>query len=276
MNRQTSAAPAAARFHIPFEHGAWWSFGSTLAGALAVALWRRADAVACAGIVLALGAGFVLQDWAQALLAALLRRRSQALSQWHSPWGWALAGLAAFGVALQWGRSPAAERTAWAGLWVLAAAGMLVGLLSRIVQAGRGRQSLAFTALLLSAPALPLGALAFGFTERLAAFVFWPLLYYPAVTLSAQGYIRGFPQSARWVGPALVVTLGLLAASTRAWLAALGLLGNGVYLWRAIQTRWREHPNGLPPGGSIRAFGKIQAALGVALTLVWVWSFAAP
>lgn len=276
MNSEVSAQRPAARFHVPFEHGAWWSFGSTLAGGLAVALSHRADAAACVGVVLSLGAGFVLQDWAQALLAALLGRRSQALSQWRSPWGWGLAALASAGLALQLWRTGADGRVAWAWLWALAATGMAAGLLSRILQSGRGRQSLAFTALLLSAPALPLGALAFGFTGRLAVFAAWPLLYYPSITLAAQSYIRGFPERARATGPAMVAALGLAAAVAGAWLPAGLLLGNGTHLWRSIRARWRAYPAGLPPGGAIRAFGKAQAALGIALTLVWAWSFGAP
>jgi hypothetical protein len=273
MNQATSPSRPAARFHVPFEHGAWWSFGSTLAGGLAVALLRRADPAACGGVVLALGAGFMLQDWAQALLAALLRRRSQALSQWGSPWGWGLAALALGGVVLQLWRVEPAERAAWIGLWALAAVGMAAGLLSRILQSGRGRQSLAFTALLLSAPALPLGALAFGFTGRLAAFTVWPLLYYPAVTLAAQSYIRGFPEGARASGPAMAAVLGFAAAAAGAWLPTALMLGNGMHLWGSIRTRWRDHPAGLPPGAAIRDFGKTQAALGITLTLLWVWNF---
>lgn len=270
----TPVATRVARFHVPFEHGAWWSFGSTLLGAGIVALLRGSDPWACVGALVALSAGFVLQDWAQALLAALFHRRAQALSQWQAPQGWALAVLALGGWALQMLRAAPQARPAWLLLWAASAMGMGLGLWGRIVQIGRGRRSLALTALLLAIPALPLGALAFGFSPRVAAFMLWPLLYYPAVTLAAQSFIRGFPEGAQWLGPALAAALGLLAVDLKAWLPGFLLLVNATLLQRSIRQRWRAQPEGLPSGGAIRAFGRIQAGFGVSLTVAWVWAFA--
>lgn len=271
----SSATIRPARFHVPFEHGAWWSFGSTLVGAAIVAFVRGADPWACVGALVALSAGFVLQDWAQALLAAIFRRRAQALSQWQAPQGWALATLAVAGWALQMLRAAPESRAAWLLLWAISAMGMGVGLWGRIVQSGRGRRSLAMTALLLAIPALPLGVLAFGFSPRVAAFMLWPLLYYPAATLAAQSFIRGFPEGARWLGPAMAAVLGVAALGLQAWLPGALLLANAFLLQRGIRERWRLQPEGLPSGGAIRGFGRIQAGFGVSLTLVWVWAFAA-
>lgn len=265
--------PLALRFHVPFEHGAWWSYLSTLAGGVAVAAWRGTDPVALAGLGLALLAGFVAQDWAQALLGALLRRRGQALSHWLAPQGWFLAGLSLGGALVLLQRASGEQRGAWIlclGGLGLAGAGVLVG---RVLLPARGRRSLAAAALLLAAPALPLGFLAFGPGRLAVGFWAWPLAYYPAATLAAQSYIRGFPQRARYGGPALAAALGVAALALGAWPAGLLLLLQAGLLGRAIAERWRRHPQGLPPGGAIRAFGRRQAYFGVALTLLWAWAY---
>lgn len=269
----TSQPTLTLRFHPPFEHGAWWSYLSTLVGAVAVAWWRGVDPVAVGGLGLALLAGFVAQDWAQAVLGALLRRRGQALSHWMAPQGWFLGGLSLGGALILVQRAPGDRR--WG--WVLCLAGLgLAGaavLVARVLQPARGRQSLAAAAVLLAAPALPLGLLAFGPGRQALGFWAWPLAYYPAATLAAQGYIRGVPRHARWTGPALAAALGLAALALGADLAGLLLLVQAGLLGRAIVRRWRRHPQGLPPGGAIRAFGRQQAFFGVILTLLWAWAY---
>lgn len=262
------------RFHVPFEHGAWWAFGSTWLGALSIALFRKADPWACAGAALALAVGFVLQDWIQALIGAALKRKSQSLSRWQAPQGWVLMVLACSGLGLQWIRSVSADRMAWLCLWGGLGLALGLGLTMRVLQSGRGRQSLAFTALLLAGPALPLGVLAFGFNLKVSALLLWPLLYYPAATLATQSFIRGFPERAPWAGPALGAFLGVLALFWKAWLPGGLLLLNAYRWWAVIRTRWKERPHGMPEGGAIRAFGRVQASFGVALTLVWAWIFA--
>lgn len=269
----SAAAPSPSRFHIPFEHGAWWSFGSTLAASLVLALALGAGSSAALALALSLAAGFVAQDWGQALLGALLRRRSQALSQWQAWQGWALGALALAGASALVLLRPAREQGAWAALLGLLALGAGLGLLSRILQSGRGRKSLAATALLLSLPALPFGVLCFGFTARAVAFWAWPLAYYPAATLAAQSFIRGYPERARWAGPALAAVLGTLALVAGAWLPGALLLAQAERLRSSIQYRWALQPEGLPAGDAIRAFGREQAAFGVILTLLWAWSF---
>lgn len=269
----TSQAPLSLRFHVPFEHGAWWSYLSTLVGGVAVAWWRGVDPVALGGLGLALLAGFVAQDWVQALLGALLRRRGQALSHWMAPQGWFLGGLSLGGALIVLQRVPGDQRWDWAlclGGLGLAGAGVLA---LRVLQPARGRQSLAAAALLLAAPALPLGLLAFGPGLQALGFWAWPLAYYPAATLAAQSYIRGFPPSARWSGPALAGALGLAALALGASLAGALLLLQAGLLGRAIGRRWRQYPQGLPPGGAIRIFGRQQASFGVALTLLWAWAY---
>jgi hypothetical protein len=267
------ATPSTARFHVPFEHGAWWSFGSTLLGALGVALYQGADPASALALGFSLAAAFVAQDWAQALLAALLHRRAQALSQWQAPQGWALglASLAGAGIVLL--RQAPAQRPAWFVLFAVMGLATALGLGVRVFQSGRGRKSLAMTALLLASPALALGALSFGFGAKALVFWAWPLAFYPAATLAAQSFIRGFPEKARWAGPAGLVALGGLAAATEHWLAGGLLLLQGLRLQRAIQLRWIEQPQGLPSGLAIRSFGKEQAYFGVTLTLLWAWSF---
>jgi hypothetical protein len=267
------AALPSPRFHIPFEHGAWWSFGSTLAASLGLALALGVGSAAAWALGLSLAAGFVAQDWGQALLAALLRRRSQALSQWQAWQGWALGAGAASAALLLLLLRPLPERAAWALLLGLLALGAGLGLLARILQSGRGRKSLAATALLLSLPALPFGVLCFGFTPKALLFWAWPLLYYPAATLAAQSFIRGFPERARWAGPGLAAALGLAALVAGAWLAAALLLLQGALLQRSIARRWRLQPQGLPGGDAIRAFGRVQAGFGVALTILWAFAF---
>lgn len=274
MPQTLTATTIPARFHLPFEHGAWWSFFSTLVGGLVVALWRGADPLASVALVTSFAAGFVAQDWGQALLAALVGRRSQALSQWQAWQGWSLGSLSVGMIVVALQRVEATQRSAWAlllGAFGLAAA---LGLLGRILQGGRGRKSLAATALLLASPALPLGVLAFGWHWRALSFWAWPLLYYPAATLAAQSFIRGFPQKARWAGPALAAALAGLAAGAEAWLGAGLLLVQAMRLNRAIRLRWIEQPEGLPAGNAIRAFGKEQAAFGVLLTVIWAFVFA--
>jgi hypothetical protein len=273
MSTHAASLGSAARFHVPFEHGAWWSYFSTLLAGAGLALYTGAQPLAVLGLSLALAAAFVAQDWAQALLAALLGRRSQALSQWQAGAGWALAGLASAGIGLLLYSQPSDAMAAW-GL-LLAALGLatVLGLASRILQSGRGRKSLAATALLLASPALPFGALLFGFTPKAAAFWAWPLAFYPAATLAAQSYIRGFPEAARWAGPALAGCLGALALALGAWLPGAILLGQAGRLQAVIARRWREQPGGLPQGAAIRRFGQEQAAFGVILTLLWAWSF---
>jgi hypothetical protein len=133
---------------------------------------------------------------------------------------------------------------------------------------------LAATALLLASPALPLGVLAFGWDRHALSFWAWPLAYYPAATLSAQSYIRGFPQRARWAGPGLAAALAGVAAGAEAWFGAGLLLVQAMRLNRAIRQRWIEQPEGLPAGNAIRAFGMEQAVFGVLLTLIWAVVFA--
>jgi hypothetical protein len=241
-------------------------------GVISLALWRGHGGSALA-LGLSLGAGFVAQDWLQALLAALVGRRSQAVSHWAAWQGWALGALAlGAGVVFFAGR-PVGDRALWAALLAAVLAGACVGLLARILQAGRGRKSLAAAALLLSLPALPFGALCFGFTPKALAFWVWPLAYYPAATLAAQSYIRGFPDRARWAGPFLAAALAGAAFLFGAWLPGLLLTAQAWRLNRSIAERWRLQPAGLPAGGAIRAFGREQATFGVGLTVLWVWAF---
>jgi len=145
----------------------------------------------------------------------------------------------------------------------------------RVLQPARGRQSLAAAALLLAAPALPLGLLAFGPGSLALAFWAWPLAYYPASTLAAQSFIRGYPARARWAGPSLAACLGVAALAWGAWAPGLLLLLQAMTVQRSIRVRWQRHPQGLPPGGAIRAFGRRQAFFGVTLTLLWAWAFCA-
>lgn len=264
--------PQTSRFHVPFEHGAWWSYFSTLVAGTALALWAQASPVDALLLAAGLSLGFVAQDWGQALLAALIGRRSQALSQWQAWQGWAMAGLAALSLAAFVVRQPQ-DQAAWAillGVMFLAAA---IGLYTRILQSGRGRKSLAATALLLASPALPFGVLCFGFSTTALAFWAWPLAFYPAATLAAQSYIRGFPERARWAGPALAGLLAGLSLGLGAILPALVLAAQALRLQSSITRRWREQPSGLPAGHAIRRFGQEQAAFGVTLTLLWAWSF---
>jgi len=174
---------------------------------------------------------------------------------------------------LQEFRCVPSERLAWLGLWALLSLALGLGLLVRVLQSGRGRQSLAGTALLLAVPALPLGVLAFGFVWKVLALLFWPLFYYPAATLAAQSYIRGFPEKARWAGPALAAGLGALALFFGAWPAGLILALNAGCWWIGIGKRWKIQPKGMPPISAIRSFGRTQAAFGVILIVVWVWVF---
>ena len=269
------AVPAATgRFHVPFEHGAWWSFGSCLVGGLGVALYRQADPWACGGLSVSLASGFVAQDWGQALIGRLLGRRSQALSQWQAPQGWALGILSMAGALLLIGRLDAQQRLGWLLLLGLLGAASAAGLAGRVLQSGRGRKSLAATALLLAGPALPFGALAYGLAPRAFLFWAWPLAFYPAATLAAQSFIRGFPERARWAGPLLAALLAALALGLGAWAPGLVLAVQAARLHYAIRQRWRLHPQGLPPGNAIRAFGREQAFFGVTLTLLWALAFA--
>lgn len=265
---------SARRFHLPFEHGAWWSFFSTLAGGAAVALWRGADPLACLALGVSFAAGFVAQDWAQAVLAAALGRRSQALSQWQAWQGWALGVLLLGAQVGLLSRLEPGQRVAWGLLMGALAAAAALGLLGRILQGARGRRSLALTALLLASPALPFGLLAFGWSTSALLLWAWPLAYYPAATLSAQSFIRGFPQRARWIGPALAALLGALAAHAQAWPGAGLLLAQGLRLDASIRLRWSGQPEGPPAGRAIRAFGREQAAFGVLLTVIWAFAFA--
>jgi hypothetical protein len=231
------------------------------------------DPIAWLGLTLALSAAFVAQDWGQALLGALLGRRGQALSHWMAPQGWFLGGLSLGGALIVLQQVPAADRSVWLTCLALLALAGAGALIARVLQAARGRQSLAVSALLLASPALPLGLLAFGPDARALSFWAWPLALYPAATLAAQSYIRGFPQRARWAGPALAAALGLAALSLGAWAPGLLLLVQAWRLQRAITRRWSAQPQGLPAGGAIRAFGREQAAFGVALTLLWALAY---
>ena len=271
---RATAPLVAGRFHIPFEHGAWWSFLSTLLGALLVAVIKGADSIACLSLFVSLGAGFVAQDWGQAILAKLLGRRSQALSQWQAWQGWTLAAVSLAGAGLVVARLDTDQRMAWVALLGILGLGASLGLGVRIFQMGRGRKSLALTALLLASPALPFGVLAFGLKPLAFIFWVWPLCYYPAATLAAQSFIRGFPLRARWAGPGMAAALAGAAAGAEAWLAAGLLLIQAMRLNRAIQQRWQQQPEGMPPGGAIRAFGKEQATFGVGLTILWAIAFA--
>ncbi len=260
---------AARRFRVPGEHGAWWAFGTTWAGAFALAWIRHADRGACLGAAAALAAGFLAQDWVLGLVAGALGRG--APGAWGASTGWLLVAVAAAGAALTGVRAGAP--LGWSALWCALALGALGGLALRAVVPGRGRRSLAATAALLSAPALVFGCLAFGFTPRALEAWAWGLVFYPAATLAAQAFVRGFPERARWAGPALVASLGLAAAALRAPLAALLLSADAAFLWVSIRRRWRRRPQGLPEPAAVRRFGWYQAGFSVALTAVWVMVF---
>jgi hypothetical protein len=165
-------------------------------------------------------------------------------------------------------------RLGWAALLGLLGLAAGIGLAVRVLQTGRGRKSLAATALLLSAPALPFGVLAFGFEGRALNFLAWPLAFYPAATLSAQSFIRGFPEGARWLGPLMAALLAAGALSLGAWAPGALLALQAGRLHFTIRRRWQQHPQGLPPGDMIRRFGQEQAFFGVTLTLLWAWAFA--
>lgn len=270
VTRPEAAIYAHGRFHIPFEHGAWWSFVSTLLGGLIVALASSVPPLTAVALSLALFLGFLSQDWAQALLAKLMDRRSQALSSWDAWQGWALAFLAAAAATVVLFGTQATQRWAWALGFGVAALLMSLVLLSRLTQSGRGRRTLALSSLLLALPALPLGILAFGPSAKALSFWIWPTLYYPAVTLTAQAYIRGSSPRARYLGPSLGVLLALAALSAGGnWVGGLWLLASVRQTW-VLRQRWRLQPVGMPAGGAIRAFGKEQAAWGVTLTLIWI------
>lgn len=265
----------APRFYVPFEHGAWWAFGSVLLASAGLALWSGADPVACAGVFTGLAAAFVAQDWAQALVGHVVGHRSQARSHWEALPGWALGALGCAGVALQWTRSRADTRLAWATLWGLLGLATAAVLVARVTREGRASKSLALSAPLLAAPALPFGALAFGFDGRSAALALWPLLYFPAATLSAQAYIRGYPQRARRLGPALIAALGMAAWGLHAPVAGALLCANAFLLDFLIRRRWRLQGAGLPPLRAIRTLGRTQVAWSVVLIACWVANFAA-
>ena len=268
-----SIKPFQARFHIPFEHGAWWSFFSTLAGSLL--LYILSGKPFSAGLLLAasLSAGFVAQDWGQALVAAILRRPSRAKSQWQAWQGWALILFAmACTAGLLW-QLPVDQWPLWClvlGSLGLAAA---LALALRVRQQHRGREALGLMALLLGTPAIPYGLLIFGLSNTALAFAAWPLVFYPAATLAAQSFVMGLPLSRRWLGVGLEIILGAVAAALGAWVAAAVLLLQALRLVARIRWRVREISQGLPPMPVIRRFGMEQAAFGVSLSILWVLAF---
>ncbi len=259
------------RFHIPFEHGAWWSFFSTLLGGAVYALALGHSAMAVLFLGLGLSGGFLAQDWAQALVGALLQQRSQAVSQWQAWQGWALLGgsLICLAVALK-KTLPLAPWMLFLALLTLA---YVFAIEKRVTQGGRGRSALPFAAMLLAVPALAMAALAHGFDRQAFEFFFWPAVYYPAVTLTAQSYIRGLPQGWRYSGPFLLGALGLTALYVHAWVAAAAIFCLAGLVARELQGRWKALPSGLPPGQLIRSFGKKQAFWGVGLTILWIVEF---
>jgi hypothetical protein len=207
------------------------------------------------------------------LIAAVLRRPSQAISSWQAWQGWTLGSLSFLGASVLLARVAPSGRGLWLLLLGALGAGAAFGLLSRILQAGRGRKSLAATALLLASPALPFGVLAFGAGSRALFFWAWPLAYYPAATLAAQSFVRGFPERARWAGPALAAALGAAVLGSGAWAGGILLMVQAARLQFSIQRRWKLQPQGLPEGRAIRRFGKEQAFFGVTLTLLWALAF---
>ena len=261
------------RFKIPFEHGAWWSFLTTLIACVIAGFWQGSAITDIVLLAAIFSLGFVLQDWVQALLSALLKKSSQAISQWQAVLGWLLLGcslvLSALFILLQ----PQEKQLLWTALFVVLALSMCLGIASRIYVSQRGRKSLAFTALLLSIPALPFGLLFFGFHLQAIYFWFWPMLYYPIVTLAAQSFIRGYPQRARWLASVLGVVLGLLAIAYGGLWAGLILILQGLHLGWAIRQRWINYPQGLPPGPQIKSLGKTQAAYSIVLSVLWLVFF---
>lgn len=256
------------RFHIPFEHGAWWSFFSTLLGGALYALALGAPWAAVAALVIGLSAGFLAQDWSQALVGALLRQRSQAVSQWQAWQGWCLTGVAATAtLAAVW---PSPVRGQWMLFLGAVGTALFASMTVRVKQTARGRNSLPLAAVLLATPALALAALAHGFERASWAFFFWPALYYPAVTLVAQAYIRGLPKGWRYVGVVLLAGLALAALAWRAYFAGAALSVLSVLVGIELHRRWLDQPQGMPSGERIRAFGRRQAGWGVGLTVLWI------
>lgn len=284
--------PPKLSFHTPHEHGAWWTFFSCLIAGSVEALAWKADAVAVLCLALGMAAFFLASDWITALAQAALEgkgRRASAPGAWE---GWALATggsmLLIFALLRAEARHAGLGADLGKGLafWGFAIA---VVLLLRLKLKPRSLALMMPSAMILTAPVMLLGTLAFGALDAMAT-GFWGLWawFYAFGVLYVQTWLRGamlpkwrlilaslpyFAQAfvlelyARWQG-ALVLTL----LSLRILWRLRGRLMD--YKELEAELEGKEMPALLPTDPvEIRKLGWEQVGWSLALSAIWIWRY---
>jgi hypothetical protein len=264
--------PARRIFHLPKEHGAWWTFETCLAAGLLQA-YARHQAMAAA---LSLGAGmhalFLCSDW----FTHLGRSRRGA---WLSLPGWllSLAGLSLLATGIALAPSPLQKGLAGVlALWGLFAA---LVLWMRVHWPARDLRLLMCSGVLLTGPSLILGGLGLGAWGPQALCYWAPWAWYFASgVLYIQTWLRGntLPRWRIQAASLPFLVLASLLAIFSGWLGASLVFALGVrVLWR-LRLRLQEfdHSDGQPHLASspreIRSLGYEQLAWSLLLSGLWM------
>lgn len=273
-------------FRYPYEHGAWWTFFTALVGGLTMALGRGAPKGALAGLAFGMSSFFLSSDW----ITNVVKHRGE-----QRPWGWKGPAFCVVGAALLFFGLQRAGKSHF-GLGEQLGEGLLLwGLAATLVLSLRlklPRRSLALlvpSALLLTAPAMLLAALAFGRlgVEAIGFWAFWAVFFASGVNY-VQTWLRG-AQLPRWrIYVASVPYLGLAGAlaflADYAGLVVLCLLSFRI-VWRlrqraherrALESELDAHglPTHMPTDPQdIRRLGWEQVIWSLVLGCLWTWSY---
>ena len=273
-------------FHYPYEHGAWWTFFTSMAGGLALGFAWAAPRGALLALALGMAFLFLASDW-------LADRSHQG--RMKRPLGWKGPAFSSLGLALLlFGLFRAGKTRFGLGeslgegilLWGLVAAGVLR------LRLKLPRRSLALmlpSALLLTAPAMILAALAFGHLggRAIGFWAFWAVFFASGINY-VQTWLRGAQMPPWRIYVASLPYLGLAAA-----LAALAdyaglaiLLVLCVRITGRLRSRLQERRSleaelegGSPPAHlptdprEIRQLGWEQVLWSLVLGAYWTWSY---
>lgn len=270
------------KFVLPKAGGAWWTFGLCTAAGVVLAVSRRADPGVLTGLVVGMTCSFLASEWLFQWMADLLRNWG---SNWHptiSVLGVALVGAALLSLALAWARldhlQPQLSRELGLVLVAWAAFALFV-LALRLRSAPFDAFLLFVSALLMTGPALLLGALALG-PHPWKVLEFWGLWawYFPTAALDLAVWMRRswLPRWKVYGTDLLLIIPGVLALALGWWPAVLALAplaARSAYrmakdlLRRGPDTERSTEPQVL------HWRGYEELAFGLLLSAVWVWIF---
>lgn len=279
-------------FHLPHEHGAWWTFFSCLAAGLIQALAWKADPATSFMLAAGMACFFLASDWITELAHSLFERRLRPRMELGLKTGASIILTGCLLILLSLLRAESRLHGLGLGIasglaaWAFA---ILIVLILRLKLPARSLGLLLPSAVLLTAPVMLLGALAFG-GLGLKALGFWALWawFFGAGIYYVQTWLRSY-MLPRW--RMVLASLPYLSqAAVLGWFSRwpgtlLLTLFSLRLLWRLKERvlDWDAHmaelsggpaPSRLPTDGAeIRRLGWEQVAWSLVLGAVWTWLY---